>query len=141
MILFISNFAVASNLTTEGKKFFLDICEKDKFYENALEIVRRYQGYHKIGNEKLRDEKMTFMLVKELIENEEDKLFKTREDRNRNISDKQELLRYKIADLSFDIVKLSALDVFWEYKSGGDELRIKRRLNERCFFHVQKLIN
>ena len=140
-VLLLSDFAFSSTFSTEGKKFFLEICAKDNFYANALEIVTRYQRYYKVGNEKLGDENLALRLVKEMIETEEDNLFKYRIDRDKNIIDKQELLKYKFADASWDIVRLSAIGVFMEYKNLVDELRIKRRLNETCNLIVQKHIN
>jgi hypothetical protein len=140
-VLLLSNLAFSSTFSTEGKKFFLEICAKDNFYANALEIVTRYQRYYKVGNEKLVDENLALRLVKEMIETEEDNLFKYRKDRDKNIIDKQELLKYKFADASWDIVRLSAIGVFMEYKNLVDELRIKRRLNETCNLIVQKHIN
>jgi hypothetical protein len=141
IVIFLSNYAFSSTFTAEGKKFFYDICAKDKFYENASEIVTRYQRFYKVGNEKLGDENLALRLVKEMIEKEEDNLFKYRIDRDKNTIDKQELLRYKFADASWDIVRLSALGVFMEYKIDVDEIRIKRRLNESCNLLVLKHIN
>jgi len=129
-----------AQFTSKGNDFFINNCSKEIFYSQSLEIVRRYQGFEKNALMITKDKAEISKIVKEKISIEDDELFLHRRQRDDKLFNQDDKLRYKFIDLSFDIVRISSLRVFSEYRFGGDDVRLTRRLYESCLDVVNELI-
>lgn len=137
----ISNLAYSANLSVDGIKYFTNFCNQDRYYENSLEMLKRFQQYELLASQQSKDSRITTEIVKELIQKELDESFAYRNSRDKKFRTEEEILRNKISDLSFDIVRNSSLQVFSEFRYKNDDLRIKRRLYETCSDIVSKFAN
>ena len=134
--------SLAGPFTAEGEKFLISSCSKDTFYAQGLANVRKYQELWLEWDRQNLDIKIKSALIREQINREEDELFKWRKERDFKISDDSNaLLRSKILDFTYDIIRVSALEVFNEYRFTVEEIRLVRRLYETCQNNVQKAIN
>ena len=139
--LFFYVFQAHANLSNKGIEYFVNLCDRDDFYKTSLEIVRRYQSYQKTAMSLSYDKVVIGEIVKELLFKEDDESFLYRQKRNKLINNEEDKMKIRLIDLTFDIAQNSALTVFLEYRIGGDDVRLKRRLHEACRNKVDKIIN
>ena len=130
-----------AQFTSQGVEYFIGTCSKEIFYKQSLENVRRYQNFEKSALKNSKNKVVIAKIVQENIMKEEDDLFLYRQQRNAKLASKDDKLRTSISDLSFDISRNSSLKVFLEYRIGGDDVRLKRRLYENCLGIVNEMIN
>jgi len=137
---FLFNSNAHAQFSSQGEEFLISTCSKELFYKQSLENIRRYQTIEKDAFAITKDKSAAAQVVKEIINKEEDELFLYRQKRNTEIDSKDDKLRYLITKVQFDIVRTSMLKVFMEYRTGGDDARLKRRLYENCL-DLAKTIN
>jgi hypothetical protein len=141
VVAFFSNVTYSANLSAEGIKYFTNFCSQDRFAENSLEMLKRFQQYEKLASQQSKDARIASEIVKELIQKEFDESFAYRSSRDKKPRSEEEILRNKFNDLTFEILRNSSLQVFSEFRTRGDDLRLKRRLFETCSDYVNKIIN
>jgi hypothetical protein len=122
-------------LSETGIKFVSDACRNDKLISMHIENIRRWQKlYFKIANAVRSgaiDNQSADLLVKEIFERDFDELHESR--RKRTLSNNEvEMQRTFFLDLTYDQMYLSAMRVFSLYRSGGDDRRLRRLLEENC---------
>ena len=138
---FLCNLNAHAQFSSKGEEFLISTCSKELFYRQSLENIRRYQTIEKDAFKIIKDKSAAGQVVKEIINKDQDELFLYRQKRNAKIDSQDDKLRYVITDISFDIVVISSLKVYMEYRSGGDDVRLKRRLHENCLVSVDEMIN
>ena len=141
MVALISTMSYSANLSAEGIKYFTNLCSQERFTENALQMLKRFQQYEILASQQSKDSRITSEIVKELIQKELDESFAYRNSRDKKLRSEEEILRNKFNDLTFEILRNSSLQVFSEFGIRGDELRLKRRLFDTCRDSVNKIIN
>jgi len=138
---FLCNINAYAQLSSEFKEILISTCSKEIFYRQSLENIRRYQTTEKEAFKFIKDKSGAAQVVKEIINKEEDEVFLYRQKRNAKIDSQDDKLRHVINDIQFDIVRISSFKVYMEYRSGGDDVRLKRRLHENCLVSVDEMIN
>lgn len=138
---FLCNLNAHAQFSSQGEEFLISTCSKELFYKQSLENIRRYQTIEKEAFAITKNKSVAAQFVKEIINKDEDELFLHRQKRNTEIDSQDDKLRYLITKVQFDIVRTSMLKVFMEYRTGGDDVRLKRRLHETCLDLVNEMIN
>lgn len=127
-----------AQFTNEGIKFFQDLCVSERYYNNSIEIINRYNEYkNRVANLNLSSQ-LKWDYVREMIKKEDDEsfLFRKNRDLKSPATSQAEMIKIKISDMSFDILRHGALIVFAENIDPLNVTRLNRRIVEEC----QKLV-
>ena len=127
-----------AQFSNEGIKFFQELCVSERYLNNSIEVINRYNEYaNRVKNSNLSNE-WKWEYVREMIKKEDDELFLIRKNRDLKspITSQSEYIKRKIIDMSYDILKIGALVVFSENLDPQNGTRLNRRIVEEC----QKLV-
>jgi len=140
LLLTSTGLAIAQNrilngLSPDGVNFVAAQCKSERLISMHVDTYRKWQLFNIEILEKIRskeiDQRLYNMYIREVIERDLDE--KSRSRRNRPAPSSQaEALRLTIADITFDLMHLSAMKIFLSNMNVVEDIRLKRLLEENC---------
>ncbi len=118
-----------------GIKYMAEQCGNEKLIDIHLENVRRWQTsetqIRRMLSLKEIDAKTAGDLRREIIERDLDELHQSRKNRRLPLND-EEKAKEQIAYFAYDLMFTSAAKTFEAHRLGGEDARLRRRLEENC---------
>jgi hypothetical protein len=129
------------DLDSSAFEYFAGVCRRDDAISTHLSNLRYWQQQYgklvDLVNTKQIDASTADSVMKEMFEREADAVYENRRKRRQGLSRDDEV-KVQFAELSFDLLNVASMQVFNQYRQGGDDSRIRRRIQENCLDIISK---